>query len=76
MRTRHSLESNGCLQMARLVLTTLTGTCCLPCSEQPVYRYLCGCGAIYSSLTRISSGIFASRRVMVFTITQVLHRAL
>ena len=31
---------------------------------------------MYSSLTRISSGIFASRRVMVFTITQVLHRAL
>ena len=31
---------------------------------------------MYSSLTRISSGIFASRRMMVFTITQVLHRAL
>ena len=58
------------------VTARLTGAPWWPSREQPIYAYLCGCGAIYSSLTRISSGIFASRRMMVFTITQVLHRAL
>ena len=36
--------------------------------------HLCGCGAMYSSFTRISSGILASRRMMVFTMTQVLQQ--
>jgi hypothetical protein len=38
-----------------------------------VVRHLLGCGARYSILARISSGIFANRLVRVFTITHVLH---
>lgn len=73
MRSRHSVDAKGCLRGGLRLLGR--GRAAAPAGGAPevTQARLCGCGAMYSIFTRISSGIFASRRVTVLTMTHVLR---
>ncbi len=74
MRSRHSVDAKGCLR-GGLRLSGRGRAAALRRAARPevTQARLCGCGAMYSIFTRISSGIFASRRVTVLTMTHVLR---